>query len=199
MTTDRIKIGGILLAGGASRGLGHPKQLVVYQGKTLLRRSAKTLVSTSCSPVVTVLGAVIEACQQELDGLDVDLRLNDEWSIGISSSIQAGLLYLVKAEPDIGAVVVSLCDQPYVTSADLEKLITRYREDRPAIVAARYHDVVGVPALFDRSMFEPLLSLSGDQGARYLIRNNPEVVVQVDIPNAAFDVDNEHDLQRLLT
>ena len=198
MTTDPMKIGGILLAGGASRGLGHPKQLVVYQGKTLLRRAAEVLSNTSCTAVVAVVGAVVDPCKRELAGIEVDICMNDGWAIGISSSIRAGLLYLTNAS-DIDAVVISLCDQPYITSADLEKLITRYREDRPAIVAAEYNDVIGVPALFDQSMFDALLERTGDQGARYLIRNNPDLVVSIDMPGAGFDVDNDDDLRQLLS
>jgi molybdenum cofactor cytidylyltransferase len=192
-----LKIGGILLAAGGSSRLGRPKQLLEFNGKSLIRRAADTLVNSNCRPITVVLGAEIERSSAELDGLDVAICINDNWHSGMSSSIIAGLRSLLETEPTLDAVVITLCDQPHVDSADIKEIIAAFNETQRPIVAARYGETTGVPALFSSEMFTKLLLLEGDKGARQLIRTNIDQVATVSIKKAVIDIDTPDDADRL--
>lgn len=192
-----LKIGGILLAAGGSSRLGRPKQLLEFNGKSLIRRAADTLVNSNCRPITVVLGAETERSTAELDGLDVAICINENWQSGMSSSIVAGLNSLLKTEPTLDAVVVTLCDQPHVDSADIDEIIAAFSETQRPIVAAQYGETTGVPALFSREMFADLFQLEGDKGARQLIRENSELVRSVHIEKAAIDIDTVDDADRI--
>lgn len=192
------KIGGLLLAAGGSSRLGHPKQLVQFQGKTLIRRASETLVDSGCDPTVVVLGAEIDGSTYEIADLPVHICINQDWETGMSSSIRAGLKELLKIEPDLAAVIVTLCDQPYILSSILATYITRFDADRTEIIAAQYEEIKGVPALFPRIMFEALLKLVGDKGAGDLIRSSKNVLL-IDLAEAVLDIDTLEDLNKLST
>lgn len=198
MTANSLpKIGGILLAAGGSSRLGRPKQLVKFEGKTLIRRAAATLISADCDPVVVVLGAETDLCAAELTGLGINVVVNSEWETGMSSSIRAGLGELLKIEPGVDAVVITLCDQPFISSVQIDALIDRFREASDLIVAAKYRDTVGVPALFSSETFGDLVNLKGDKGARQIIRRRHKDVASVSIEEASFDVDTDDDEKML--
>ena len=189
------KIGGLLLAAGSSSRLGQPKQLVQFEGKTLIRRSAEMLAASTCDPVAVVLGAEIEESRRELVGLDVSVCTNTSWNVGISSSIKSGLRHLLSLEPDLDAVLIALCDQPYVTCADYDRLAAKFRLGGSPIVASVYNRVTGVPVVFRKEMFDGLFELKGDEGARYLVRQSDNVST-VPVDGAAFDIDKLDDLAK---
>lgn len=192
---DSTKIGGILLAAGGSSRLGRPKQLVQYREKTLIRRAAESLLEAGCSPVVVVLGGEVDGSKAELQGLSAEIAVNTEWASGMSSSIVCGLHRMLEIEPRIDAVLIALCDQPNITSRFLAGFIERYERERHDIIATDHGDVLGVPALFSATLFNDLLALKGDKGARQLIRNSDKVVtIQADA--VFFDIDTPEDLER---
>lgn len=197
MTANKeLKIGGILLAAGGSSRLGRPKQLLNFKGKTLIRRAAETLVDSQCDPIVVVLGAEIELSTAELDGLNVAICTNEKWQAGMSSSIISGLRSLLEIESSLDAVIITLCDQPNVTAVDLDKLNRAFYDSRPSIVAAKYGETTGVPALFSNRLFDDLLLLEGDKGASSLIHShNASVIIQIE--SAIFDIDTFDDLARV--
>ncbi|RFP64687.1 hypothetical protein D0N36_13065 [Hymenobacter lapidiphilus] len=113
----------LLLAAGASSRLGRPKQLLMYQGRTLLRRAAETAVAAATgAPVVVVTGALHEALLPELAGLPLVVQHCPNWPAGMGASIQCGLHALESLGVSFTDVVVMLCDQPHVTPALLEQL-----------------------------------------------------------------------------
>jgi len=193
MTEKTDKVAALLLAAGGSSRMGCAKQLLVYEGKTLLRRAAETLLATACSPVIVILGAEFEQTRKQIEGLLVDTVHNENWQTGMGSSIKAGVTHLLQVEPDASALIVTLCDQPNVTSSHIDRLIKKFRETGPGIVAAEYAGTTGVPALFGRQHFEELLNIEGDRGARKLIHSASDLS-KVQMPEAAFDIDSPEDL-----
>lgn len=192
-----LKIGGILLAAGGSARLGRPKQLLNFKGKTLIRRAAETLVDSQCDPIVVVLGAEIKHSTAELSDLDVHIFVNETWQDGMSTSIVCGLHALLDAAPDLEAIVITLCDQPHVNSADIDALINAFHNTGNTIVAAQYGETIGVPALFSKPIFEDLRQLKGDKGARNIIHENRETVETVVSEKAVIDIDTLDDFDRL--
>jgi molybdenum cofactor cytidylyltransferase len=193
---NAAKIGGLLLAAGGSSRFGQPKQLVEFEGKTLIRRAAEALADSVCDPVVVVLGAEIEGCTEELAGLGLDICINYAWAEGMSSSLKAGLGMLQRIESELDAVVITLCDQPHVNTSLIDRLTEKFRAMRVPVVAAEYAGTAGVPALFSRDKFGGLMNLKGDKGAREIIRGESRRA-KVAFDAAAIDVDRRADLDKL--
>jgi molybdenum cofactor cytidylyltransferase len=181
-------IGLIVLAAGASTRMGRPKQLLHWRGATLIRRAVATALATDCQPIIVVLGAVVATIQAEIADLDVQIVENANWQQGMSTSIQAGLQYLLQTTPNVNAVLFMLADQPLLTTAHLQKLIAAYRQGADR-VASEYQETLAVPALFGRSWLEALQCLRGDQGARALFHQDPAHLVRIPFPEGFFDID----------
>jgi CTP:molybdopterin cytidylyltransferase MocA len=115
----------------------------------------------------------------------------------MASSIRCGL----RAHADDDACVMLTGDQPFVTSADIDRLIDVWECARASapIVALRAGDTWGVPILFSRRDFAKISSLEGDAGAKRYAAQQPQRLIRVDACdlNAFSDVDTSDDLRRL--
>jgi molybdenum cofactor cytidylyltransferase len=190
-----IRVGTIILAAGASRRLGAPKQAAMFRGRSLLRRAAETALASPCRPVVAVLGCGAELHADELAELPIAVAVNTEWQSGIASSIRTGIAAL--ESEDVDGAVVMLCDQPLVSSAHIAALAFAFAAGKGSIVATRYAGTAGVPALFSRAHFAALKELSGDEGAKKLLTQHRDTVYTVQNESAAVDIDTADDLARL--
>jgi molybdenum cofactor cytidylyltransferase len=196
---EKMKIGILILAAGASRRLGEPKQLLKFAGETLLRRAARTaLAANDCSPIVVVLGAHAEKLKPEIEDLPVRIVVCEDWAQGMSRSLRTGVAEAERLAPDLSAIVVTVCDQPFVTPATINRLIEIHRQTKKPIAACQYAETAGVPALFARPLFAELSNLDADAGAKTILKKHHADVAQTPAPEAAFDVDTEGDLQKLL-
>lgn len=191
-------VGLVILAAGSSTRLGSPKQLLSYEGKSLLRRAAETAVASPCRPIVVVLGDWAPLCRERVEGLPVTTVDNHNWKDGIGSSLRLGLETLLQESgetPD--AALILLCDQPLLTVSTLEALLDEFDTTSCRIVASEYAGTVGVPALFHRSLFPELLALSGDQGAKKILARYPDEIRTIPFPEGALDIDTAADYQQL--
>lgn len=195
MPTDLIGV--ILLAAGASTRLGKPKQLLQFQGETLLRRSVKTALTVSNRVIVT-LGSRIEILRKEIEDLPVEIVENKDWATGMSGSIKVGLKKFLDDADKVKAVIVMVCDQPFVNEKLLEKIITKFQETDSPIVACEYQNALGVPTLFHRKLFPELLALDAQTGAKQLIKKYRAQTAAISFPEGAFDVDTLADYKNLM-
>jgi molybdenum cofactor cytidylyltransferase len=140
-----------------------------------------------------VLGANAQQVLPELEGLPVEIVKNSDWTEGLSTSIRAGIEALAPAADPPEAVVLTLCDQPFVSSDDIEALVTAYGSSQRPIVASEYGGTVGVPALFARPVWPELANLSGDAGAKRVIQRHLANVWPVSCPHGAIDLDTPED------
>lgn len=187
----------IILAAGASTRLGRPKQLLPWQGITLLQHAVRTALTVTTQPVV-VTGANGEQLATVLDPDQVKLAYNPDWEQGIASSIRCGLQALLNRTPMPDQVIFMVCDQPFVTAGLLLNLINEQQKSRKPIVASAYANTLGIPALFDSSLFPQLLDLQGDTGARKLIQQHPEKTASVAFKEGEFDIDTPVDYEHLV-
>ena len=194
---ENKSIGIIVLAAGASGRMNEPKQLLQFQGKTLLRRAVENALESNYEPVIVVLGANFQRAAAEIDDVPIEIVFNENWQDGLSSSIKAGVEHLLKIAPGVQAALITLADQPFVTANHLNLFAEKHHRSKSAIVAAEYNQTRGVPALFSREVFDDLRNLSGDKGAKSVIEKYPDSLSTIDLPEAAFDIDTPQDFQRL--
>ena len=153
----------------------------------------EALLGASLGEVVVVLGSDADAVGGALTGLPVRLVTNPDYAAGMSTSVRTGVEALTAAAD---AAVIALGDQPGAGAAVVERLVARYRAGGAAIVAPVYRGGVrGNPVLFDRSVFDELRAITGDEGARSVIARVPGRValVELDVETPA-DVDTRADL-----
>ncbi len=187
------KIGIIILAAGESKRMGFPKQLLNIEGISLIRRTAEVALATDCYPVVLVIGAHKAQLAHEIIDLPLTVIDNQMWHEGMASSVKMGLAGLYMTYKDVEAVIMLVCDQPYISVSLLERMIEIYRTKKPPIVACKYEDQVGVPALFDRKLFEELLSLTGDKGAKPVLMNHLDEAYLLTFEAGSVDLDTPED------
>ena len=176
--------------------MGQPKQLLPYRGRTLLRHAAETAVASGCAPVVLVTGAVHEALAAEVTDLPVQVVHNPDWETGMASSIRVGLAAVAAAAP--AAVLIMLSDQPLITPELLQALVQTQRATAAPAVATAYADVLGVPVVFDHTLFPELRQLRGAQGASRLLAGLGAAVGRVPFPAGLLDVDTPEQYTALL-
>lgn len=161
----------------------------------MLRRMAKVCLSAELNTLV-VLGSSHEAHYKEIEDLNVSIVVNHEWQMGMGSSIKAGLREAIKNPSS--AVIVLVCDQPYVTSNYLISLISKHQTTSKPIITSSYQDIQGVPVLFHQSKYNDLLRLTDGEGARQMIHRHQSEVATVDFPNGAIDLDTDSDYQAFI-
>lgn len=196
MQPDKVKIGLIVLAAGSSRRMrGTAKQTLVVGGKSLLRRAAELAAATEFFPKIVVLGKDFEKLKAEIADLPVKAVFNSDFALGVSSSIKTGLRAV--SAPMTDALIVMLCDQPLLTTENLFALRDSFLKNQSLIVASVYENTTGVPALFSRAVFDDLMNLENDEGAKKIIKKYRAEAVFIFAPEAALDVDTPEDYEKL--
>ncbi len=189
-------IAGIVLAGGGSRRLGQPKQLLDWQGKPLVRHIAEVALEAGLSPVIVVTGAGDEAVRAAVEGLPITVAHNPAWEAGQSTSVRRGLAELPTTT---GGAVFLLVDQPFVSAPLVRTLVEEHARTLAPIVAPLIDEQRGNPVLFDRVTFAEFEALEGDVGARPLFARHRPMWVPWHEARALLDIDTVEDYQRLQT
>jgi len=189
------RVAALVLAAGRSMRMGAVnKMLAEIGGKPLVRIAAEQAVASHAHPVIVVTGHEREKVEAALNGLPVRFVRNADYAEGLGTSLKAGIA-AVPEEAD--AVVVCLGDMPQVDAALINRLIAAFDPERGALVVVPSIDGRrGNPVVWSRRFFHDLMAIQGDVGARHLIGNYAEVVVEVPVAGEAAltDVDTPESL-----
>ena len=189
------RVAALVLAAGRSTRMGAVnKMLAEIGGKPLVRIAAGQAVASHAHPVIVVTGHEREKVEAALNGLPVRFVRNADYAEGLGTSLKAGIA-AVPEEAD--AVVVCLGDMPQVDAALINRLIAAFDPERGALVVVPSIDGRrGNPVVWSRRFFHDLMTIQGDVGARHLIGNYAEVVVEVPVAGEAAltDVDTPESL-----
>ena len=197
------RVAAVLLAAGASRRLGTPKQLLLDEhGMTLVARAARLLTDAGCSPIVVVTGAEAVAVGLAVSGLPLTVVHNSAWEDGMGRSIACGVEYLAQSPSslDVAAVLIAACDMPTVDTSHLQALIrqsangtirtsSEYMAAESAVGASIMR---GIPAILPRADWPWLAALDGDRGAKLLLMEAGGLSVQ--LVHGMFDLDTPADV-----
>ncbi|MCQ4165963.1 nucleotidyltransferase family protein [Tahibacter harae] len=182
--------GAVVLAAGASRRLGRPKQLVQVDGESLLRRSLRCVLATAPRDTVVVLGHAAQELAAHIADLPARCVLGAQWQQGMGHSLRQGVAQLA---PGCDGVLVVLCDQPALDEAHLQALLRAWQANPRQAAATGYAQTLGVPVLLPRGWLRDA-ALDGDRGARDLLRARAAQVQVVENAALARDVDVPGDL-----
>lgn len=195
--SNTFQVGTILLAAGGSSRLGRPKQLLQVQGQSLVQHSVATATNAGLGPVIVVLGASAAAIAKEVQHPGVHTVVNEAWQEGMAASIRCGLAHLQQLAPKVTAVILMVCDQPYVSADLLKNLVAAHHQTGKPVVTCSYGDTFGPPTLFQKTLFPHLLRLAGDVGARAILREHADDVAAIPFAEGVVDIDTERDYQQV--
>jgi len=190
--------GVIILAAGNSSRFGSAKQLLHFNGKTLLQHAVDEATEAGAEPVVVVTGANAKEVAGSINIDKVEVVFNEHWEEGMASGIVAGVNAAITYNNNIEKIIIAVCDQPFISSSLFHQLYQTQNEGVQHIVASAYADTIGTPVLFTQKYFDALLSLKGDEGAKKVLLANKDDVATIDFPQGVIDIDTEKDYKDLL-
>ena len=205
----------LIIAAGQSKRLGSPKQLLAFEGKTLINRLIDILTAATDFPITVVLGSDAEKINAQISDPNLQIVMNDKWEEGMASSIKVGLKNLLnnqldelvelneqeiekKETKELDGVMILVCDQPFITAENIQSLIQLQQNTELPIAACYYAGVIGTPAIFHKSIFSELLDLQGDIGAKKIIKNRETEVAKLHFEKGVLDIDTMEDYKQLL-
>ena len=189
---------GIVLAAGASRRMGRPKQLLPYGGRTLLAHVVEQATASRLDEIVVVLGHRADEVQRTagIAGDRVRMVANDRYEQGLGSSLTKGL---EAADARAGAAAILLADQPGVSHRLIDRVLDAAAASdqpivRPVFKSASGGRMLGHPVVLARVVWRWLDSSAGDAGARRLIESRPQWVTEVELEGDSYiDIDTPED------
>jgi molybdenum cofactor cytidylyltransferase len=186
------RIGGIILAAGRSSRFGSPKQNLYIGGRSLFERSLHAFSGLPIERLVSVIApmaSLIYLCDQ----YQSELILNNQPERGMGLTIAKGMQLI----PDsFDGVLISLVDQPALSSAALAALWDKFQTDPAMVVATHYGESFGPPVIFPSRLFPRLRELNTGGGAKALIDSSPRQFVEN--PALGLDLDTPEDLANYL-
>lgn len=196
---NQSSLAAILVAAGPSSRLGQPKQLVCFEGESLVRRAANLLSKTINGPIVVVCGCESRLVSEQVADLPVKVVTNPDWELGMGGSIAFGARFIPQYSD---GVMVAVCDQWLLHREDLDRLQESWRAARSRIHAACWTEgtahVSGPPVIFPRRLHGELKGLEKSRGARQVIDRHIQIVDFVELESASCDLDRPEDLAKLL-
>ena len=201
---DKNGIVGILLAAGASRRMGTPKPLLLWQGEPLVRRMARTLLDGGAESLIVVIGPneVGSAITDSIKNLPGIISIvNPSPEQGMLSSVQAGMQEAQGKLPNIAGWLVCPCDLPLLEPAHVARLLSVWEGDGQCILVPTAGEKRGHPTLFGNLWATEILRMDAKQvGLNHLLARHPAAVREVSVEDTAIlhDADTPEEWQALL-
>jgi molybdenum cofactor cytidylyltransferase len=164
---SRANIALAVLAAGSSSRLGQPKQLLDVDGQPLLARTLEAGRRSALVPKLLILGHAADQIRSQVTTRDYQVIDNPHAQTGQASSLIAAL-HALPDETD--GVIIALGDQPLIPPGLLDRLAMAFDTQADVAVRPQYADGPGNPLLLGRALFAELCKLSGDVGAREVLR-----------------------------
>ena len=171
-------ISAILLAAGQSKRMGGVNKLTKkIQDVPLIKHSVKNILAASIDELIIILGYQKEIIEKLIDKNEkIKFVFNKDFESGIASSIKTGLNILSEKNE---AFFICLGDMPMVNPNIYNQLIKS--KDNKEIIVPNYNGQQGNPVLFNKSMKEKIINISGDVGAKKILERNKDKIFNLEI------------------
>lgn len=183
----------LILAAGSSSRLGHPKQLVRRGEQLMINHIISECKASKLGPIYLVTGKYHQEIINHVK--DITVLYNKFWDEGMSSSISFGVKQINKK--NLRGIIIILSDQVYMSKKVLTKIKVLADTKNTKIINCKYQIGEGPPTYFDRSLFSELELLSGDHGAKCLLKKYITSRLFIDFPEGHIDIDHPQDLHKL--
>ena len=192
-----INIPHVLLAAGTSKRMGQPKQLLRWANKSLIQFQVETILP-STEKLYVILGAYAALIQPLLKNYEVELIQFYQWEKGMGNSLAYGIQQILNSNPTIEGILISLIDQPLVTSSHYLNMRATFEKGNNQIIASESDSGwSGVPVLFDACYFNELQKLSGEEGAKLILKKNEADTILINAGNKLIDMDTPEVYRKL--
>ncbi len=181
----------LILAAGFSRRFGTPKQELKWGDKSLLEHVTEVAMQTPYL-VHIALGHEANALEKLISHLHVNKLLLRNYGEGMGSSLAEAIEKIISVSQPINGIILLLSDQPFINPSHLFNLVKNHKETGKSIVT-EFKDKEGPPTLFDKSLFNEIMNLTGDQGAKKILQNNSDQLLKLRFEKAAIDIDTAED------
>ena len=199
MSTETSNITLVILAAGASSRMGSPKQLLPWGNGSLITHAVKNALKTKANEVIVVLGANYDTIFHEINHFPITVVFNEEWELGLGRSIASAIDYINEQLEKPNGVLITLADQPLISTHYLNELISNFKINSNQILATSYQgNKYGVPVLFDSCYFSQLSQLNDDFGAKLILDANKSSVKVFNPPVKNVDLDSKEDYEKFL-
>ncbi|WP_100614786.1 nucleotidyltransferase family protein [Confluentibacter citreus] len=194
MIASQSNIAIIILAAGASKRMGKPKQLLKWGDDTLIGHAIKIASKVNPKKLIVVLGAHFELINQNIENSEITILNNTHWEKGLGTSIAFAIKHLQNSKSKVDGILIILCDQPLITADFLKSLVSKFKPNENKIIATSYGGgKYGVPAFFDKVYFDDLSMLHDDQGAKDILIKYQDQVLGLLPPEKNMDLDTNED------
>ena len=130
------KIAVVVLAAGASKRMGVPKQLLKWGNGTLITHTIQTVLKLNADAIYVVLGANFQLIKKTIHHFPITILNNENWEHGLGTSIACASKFIQNEKPEIDALLFILADQPFITADYLNKIILSFSPNEKQIVEA---------------------------------------------------------------
>jgi len=188
----------IVLAAGQSHRMGTQKLLLPFGATTVIAHIADELLRSIIDKVYVVVGYERNRIIKELSGRPISIVTNPDYTADMLSSVRCGLKALPKK---CEAVLVTLGDQPSVTSELVDEMVQSFTRTNKGILVPLYRGKHGHPILFSELYYHEILTRYDNVGLRGLLHAHPEDIFELNVSTSAvlLDMDSPEDYQRQLT
>ena len=159
----------------------------------MISKVLKEVLHSNLGPVIIVLGSSAEMIQKQVSHESVQVVINTNWEEGMSSSIKMGIKAAIESDASIEGIVIAVCDQPFITASLIKNLVSEHESTGAPIVASTYKNTKGTPAYFHASIFDELLAITGDAGAKKIVEKDAGRVSTIPFPQGHIDIDTIDD------
>lgn len=191
-------MGTVILAAGASKRMGEPKQLLKWGDSTLLEEAIKKALQLKTDEVIVVLGANYIGIKSAIKQYPITILNNTDWQEGLGKSIAYAAKHINASTPGLKGVLFVLADQPFVSVTYLNDILRVFKTCKSKIVATKYSgNKVGVPVVFDSFYLPELEKLTGDNGAKSILKTHQDMLKTLTPDFENKDIDTKTDYKEL--
>jgi molybdenum cofactor cytidylyltransferase len=187
----------IVLAAGQSKRMGVQKLLLPFGGRTVIAHIVEQLTASSVDKVHVVVGCQGKQVSRELSGRPVSIVNNSNYKSGMLSSVRCGLRAISQ---QCRVVLVTLGDQPSVTTKLIDEMLQKYDSTEKQILVPLYNGKRGHPVIFSAAYRDEILTHYDDVGLRGLLHAHEEDIFELPVKTSGVlsDMDYMQDYKQEL-